>query len=484
MIAAILIGLLKANLAAGVAVLLVLAVRGLARPRFGARAAYALWLAPLAAAVAALLPHTALTAGVMAPIVLQAEAMADTFVVQAAAPHAGPGVAEILLAAWIAGGLLAVGLLARRQARFVASLGRLTPLPERGLFRAERAGVGPAVVGVWRPRVVAPADFDTRYAKGEQALILAHESAHLAAGDALINAIACLIQCACWFNPLVHVAARRLRVDQELACDASVIGRFPTQRRAYAELLLKSQLVAQPLPFGCHWPARSEHPLKARIAMLKSSPPEPSMRLAGVAVALGFAVGAGGLAWSAEPASPTPAASPSDAAPATKPVRKTATPTPRLAPMSYAPSAAASPIVTNPMMIQIPVRWMPPAPPAGGASEAAAQASATPVVWLDKPTGADLARFYPAEAVKQNFEGMVVLSCDVGPDGRMVGCKASDFMGFGPPLALREEFREATLEMAPLFRMQAPVAGARVNIPIRFALPTDPEAAAKLAALQ
>ena len=47
MIVGLLVGLAKANLAMGAAVLAVLALRGQVRPRFGARAAYALWLAPL-----------------------------------------------------------------------------------------------------------------------------------------------------------------------------------------------------------------------------------------------------------------------------------------------------------------------------------------------------------------------------------------------------------------------------------------------------
>ena len=86
-------------------------------------------------------------------------------------------------------------------------------------------------------------------------MILAHENAHLRAGDARINAVAAAALCACWFNPLVHMAVYLMRLDQELACDAAVLDRFPRARRLYAEVLLKTQLAAQPLPFGCHWPA-------------------------------------------------------------------------------------------------------------------------------------------------------------------------------------------------------------------------------------
>ena len=51
-----LIQLGQANLAAGAAILLVLALRAPARRRFGARLTYALWLLPPLAAAATLLP--------------------------------------------------------------------------------------------------------------------------------------------------------------------------------------------------------------------------------------------------------------------------------------------------------------------------------------------------------------------------------------------------------------------------------------------
>jgi beta-lactamase regulating signal transducer with metallopeptidase domain len=583
MIEVIMMGLLKANLAAAAAVVLVLALRKVVRGRLGARAAYALWLAPMLAAGAVLLPHPAKAPTSLAPIVLQAEALSDEFVA-AATPASGPDVPALLLATWLAGGFAAAGLLARRQARFVTSLGRLTPLPERGLFRAERMGVGPAVVGVLRPKVVAPADFETRYAAGERALILAHEAAHLAGRDALANAAACLIQCLCWFNPLAHAAARLMRVDQELACDAAVVGRFPDQRRAYAELLLKTQLAAQPLPLGCHWPAGAEHPLKERIAMLKSPLPARAARRLGAAVALLACAGAATLAWAA---SPTPLAANRSvesvvttrasgvSAPDADDVRVESATTRDTRPMHLAQSA--QPIVTEPIwlkkpngddfaqlyppgaaaaklsghavmtchiagdgrlkacavnrvdvegdtlpkpeddpdfgaatlrlvdyfqmaakdktgrptaggVITIPVLWRPPAKPA--TNPPGAMAVVRRPDWIEKPNGADFARFYPAEALKQNFEGTSVLSCGVDVTGRLVGCTATKVTTFGLPDAIRDDFRKATLELAGYFRMRpqtvngAPTANGRINIPIRFSLPSDPEAVARLNALR
>ena len=58
-------------------------------------------------------------------------------------------------------------------------------------------------------------------------------------------------------------------MDQELACDAEVVMNRPGCRGLYARTLLKTQLAGGPLPFGCYWPARGQHPLEVRIASLK-----------------------------------------------------------------------------------------------------------------------------------------------------------------------------------------------------------------------
>src|SRR5579864_8699113 len=115
MIALILTGLAKANLAAGAAILLVLAVRGGLRPRFGAQAAYLLWLAPLAAGLAVLAPHAAAQTAI-APMVQGAFVAMDEFVATAPAVRAGPDAAVVLFGLWVAGALAAAALLLRRQA--------------------------------------------------------------------------------------------------------------------------------------------------------------------------------------------------------------------------------------------------------------------------------------------------------------------------------------------------------------------------------
>ena len=153
---------------------------------------------------------------------------------------------------WLFGTVGCAVLFVRQQRRFVRSLGHLSSCDD-GTSRAQATAACPALVGAWRPRIVLPADFERRYDNAERELILAHERAHRARGDAQANALAATLRCLYWFNPLVHLAASRFRHDQELACDQQVLRRHPAARRAYGEAMLKTQLAGGVLPFGCHW---------------------------------------------------------------------------------------------------------------------------------------------------------------------------------------------------------------------------------------
>jgi hypothetical protein len=131
-------------------------------------------------------------------------------------------------------------------------------------------GHGPAVVGWWRSRIVLPEDFRERYTRGERRLVLAHEIAHLRAATSTRRPSP--PRCAaCSGSTRCALAAAQFRFDQELACDAAVLDRFPRGRGRYGSAMLKTQLAGFGLPVGCHW--QSSHPLKERIEMLKQPLP-------------------------------------------------------------------------------------------------------------------------------------------------------------------------------------------------------------------
>ena len=312
--------LVKVNLAMGAAIILVSLIRRPLRAQFGAPIAYAIWLLVPIASVASLLPprevaasaHVASVHAPSAPVPIMGhtahsalravEQLAGQSTLMPPAPmkplastYGLFDTSLLLFAAWVLGTLFMAVYLARVQIRFSAAV--------------RRGQAGPAVLGFFFPRIVTPDGFQEQFTAQEQAAILAHESVHLARQDARINALVALLRCLCWFNPLIHLGARWLRIDQELACDAIAVS-ASVSHQTYAKALLKSQVMVGVLPFGCNWPG-PQHPLVERIALLQRKPPGTARRLAGVSIVLLTATSAGLGAWAAQP----PVAAKSTAAP-------------------------------------------------------------------------------------------------------------------------------------------------------------------------
>lgn len=298
---------LRASLAGSAAIVAMLLLRRPLRRAFGTQVAYAAWVCVPLVAAATLPP---------APVRPLA---ALEGIVRIGPPQAAPAMAAaafdprpLLLGLWLAGTLLAAAWFALQQRRYLRSLGALVARDERRVVQSDCVFAGPALVGAWRPRIVLPADFERHYDERERALILAHERVHLARGDAWANALVVLLRSLNWFNPLLHYAAARFRFDQELACDAAVIALFPEARRPYADAMLKVQLAGQPrqelrLPVGCRWP--SDRTLKERILMLKHPRPARATRYAGLSLVAAVSLAFAWTAWASQSPRPQLAAS-------------------------------------------------------------------------------------------------------------------------------------------------------------------------------
>jgi TonB family protein len=91
----------------------------------------------------------------------------------------------------------------------------------------------------------------------------------------------------------------------------------------------------------------------------------------------------------------------------------------------------------------------------------------TTVSWLERPTAADFARYYPPEAARRGIDGRVVLDCIVSGVGRLsctVISQDPESEGFGDAaLRLSRHFR-----MAPQTQDGRPTAGGRTRVPIAF----------------
>jgi bla regulator protein BlaR1 len=112
-----------------------------------------------------------------------------------------------------------------------------------GLRRAPRLIVtravdNPAVAGLWRPVVLMPPGLADSMERESLRHVFLHELGHIRRWDLWLHWLSAIMVALHWFNPLLWLAARKLRADREAACDAAVISGSGEMAHAYGETLL------------------------------------------------------------------------------------------------------------------------------------------------------------------------------------------------------------------------------------------------------
>lgn len=156
---------------------------------------------------------------------------------------------------------------------------------EQSVYQSEFVP-SPFILGVLRPRIYLPFGLEA----GAQAMVLAHERAHLRRGDQLWKPLGYLILTAYWFNPVCWLAYILFCRDIEAACDEKVVRELGEGcKAAYSRALLacsvpRKLITACPLAFG-------ETGVKSRIkSVLNYKKPAFWLVLAAVIASVAVAV--------------------------------------------------------------------------------------------------------------------------------------------------------------------------------------------------
>lgn len=94
----------------------------------------------------------------------------------------------------------------------------------------------PMTIGFFKIFIILP---EPKISLNDVRYVLLHELTHCKNKDIQVNNIMCLFQILYWFNPLIYIAFKQMRLDRELACDTAVLKMLPKKHRVdYGTTLL------------------------------------------------------------------------------------------------------------------------------------------------------------------------------------------------------------------------------------------------------
>jgi TonB family protein len=193
-------------------------------------------------------------------------------------------------------------VLAVAVARLVSQRRRWRQAAVDGRLVLVSGNIGPAVVGVWGPRVVLP-EWALALPAHDRELMLAHEEQHVRASDPVLLAAGFLAVLLAPWNPALWWQWRRLRLAVEIDCDTRVLAQGRSAP-AYGELLLEVGRRRNTHLLGAAALGEPASFLESRIRRMLAT--TPRWRWAGVAATILVAVGTiVGACEAPRPLSPT-----------------------------------------------------------------------------------------------------------------------------------------------------------------------------------
>ena len=243
-----------------------------------------------------LTPHQDNTAGL--PLIITGAAVSPAAMIAAQLPSPSAvwekRVATLLLVVWIA---FSVFMLVRL---FIAArvLARVTRTAKQVQVDGESVlvteSLGPAVIGLWTPKVAVPEWF-LQLDDSLRAMVLRHEREHCNSHDPQLVWLASLSVALMPWNAGVWFLSRRLRLALEIDCDARTLRREPDATK-YGRLLLLIAQRQSSYPLASMLAESTSH-LSRRITAMQMIP----LRKPAVRVVLFTGIAAGAIAIACSP---------------------------------------------------------------------------------------------------------------------------------------------------------------------------------------
>lgn len=120
-----------------------------------------------------------------------------------------------------------------KQCKQLLNVSRPLVLGESPLIKS------PLTFGIFKTYIVLPSHAEAWLSMDEIKYILLHELHHYKYKDIATNYLIVLFQILYWFNPLIWMAFREMRLDREIACDSAVLNTLDQyQHAAYGNTII------------------------------------------------------------------------------------------------------------------------------------------------------------------------------------------------------------------------------------------------------
>ncbi len=199
---------------------------------------------------------------------------------------------------WLAGVAVALTAMTAGLVRQRQVLARSTAAVVGGVPVRVSDEFGPAVIGIVAPEIVLPRWLLGRRAE-EQALVVAHERAHIAVRDPALLVLGAALAVLIPWDPLMWWSLSRLRLAMELDCDARVL-RAGAAPLTYGSLLLDLTAALPPSRVRATAFAARPSQLEARILAMSVPPVTTRRRNGAILAAVCTGIAAVAIACSAE----------------------------------------------------------------------------------------------------------------------------------------------------------------------------------------